>query len=80
MLFDLAIRNRLRVFLRGSANGFGDDKTVPRGMEIYATVADYIYLAIPSLADENRVKLLTRDTPIPSNLVTITAPVTASQM
>ena len=38
MLLNLMIRNRSRVVVRGGPDGFGDDKSVPHGMEIYSRV------------------------------------------
>lgn len=76
VLLNFMNRYRFRVVVSGGANGLGDDKAVPRGMEIYTR--EVSIFSIQSLVDER--KLLTRNTPIPSDLVTVTATVPTGQM
>ena len=73
--FHLVIGNRVGVVAWGSSDGFGDNKTIPHGMQICA--GEMGTFSVLSLVDG---RSLTRDSPIPSDLVAVAAAVPASQM
>lgn len=49
-------------------------------MEFYTAEIGAGIFSTLSLVDDNELRLLTRDTPVPSDLVVVTAAVSASQM